>query len=95
MIPLFYLRTLDGSHNTYNFYYHIIILSGKKEPWTDQQRTAVMKIFYRDIQLEKLPGKADIENAMRREPCLETRGWLNIKDFVRNKITQKRSKKLF
>lgn len=55
-------------------------------PWTDEQRAAVLRHFQRHIALKKCPGKKDIEDFKKKEPCVNKRDWENIKYFVRHHI---------
>ncbi|XP_064648758.1 uncharacterized protein LOC135500969 [Lineus longissimus] len=67
----------------------------KNDPWTDQQRVAASQFFKLDVIRGKMPGKRQIEIAQEKEPCLRTRSWRNIKDFVRYQITSKKKAALF
>lgn len=57
-----------------------------KRSWTENEKTAVMKHFQRDIMLKRLPGKEVIEKCIQQEEDLQRRTWKNIKDYVRNQF---------
>lgn len=57
----------------------------KRRPWSEEEASAVQAAFKKHILLNKLPGKADIETALKTYPCLSGRKWTNVKDFIRNR----------
>ncbi|KAJ8049630.1 hypothetical protein HOLleu_02461 [Holothuria leucospilota] len=56
----------------------------KHRPWTPEERQAVKRNLHHLLVLNTLPGKADIERCIAKEPALHSRTWRNIKDFCRN-----------
>ncbi|XP_033125442.1 uncharacterized protein LOC117123571 isoform X2 [Anneissia japonica] len=58
-----------------------------KRKWSNAERVAVMKHLKKNILMGRIPGKAEIEKCQKKEKCLQTRSWRNIKDYCRNKIT--------
>jgi hypothetical protein len=58
-----------------------------KRPWTNEEKSAVMKHLKRYILMSKIPGKSTIEECIRKETALKGRTWRNVKDFCRNTIT--------
>ena len=80
--------------------FHILFFAGEKrklqkKPWSEAEKTVVLKYFENDILMNKLPGKRNIEECMRQNPILQKRTWKNIKDCVRNRIQSKKGKRLF
>lgn len=59
----------------------------KAKPWSEEEKTAVLRHFRSHISLAKIPKKEESEKCLKKEPCLRTRTWKNVKDFVRNRIT--------
>lgn len=72
----------------------LFIGKGKKTPWKDNERAAVLTFFNSHIITGKIPVKREVDACIAKNACLRKRPWRNIKDFVRNKIKSK-SKKLF
>jgi len=55
-----------------------------KKRWSDEESEAVRKSFAKYFIIGQLPGKLEIEELIRHNPCLSSRTWRNVKDFVRN-----------
>ena len=71
---------------------NIFFLKGKKQPWTEGEKAAVLRHFESHIIFGRIPKKDEIGKCLTREPSLEHRTWKNVKDFVRNKITTRQNK---
>ena len=69
------------------------VSSGKKKAWTEGEKFAVEKHFSQHIVMQKLPGKREIEQCMARERALKDRSWTNVKDYIRNKIMKRKTRK--
>lgn len=63
---------------------------GKRVPWTEKE--TVIKHFQKYLLLKKLPGKREIQNCIDMEIVLSRRTWRNVKDFIRNTITDRKEK---
>lgn len=63
-----------------------------RTPWSDQEQAAVMKHLGNCVYLGTIPGKAVIENARKKDSLLAGRSWIQIKNFVRNKIVTKQKR---
>ena len=62
-----------------------------KTPWSSDEKAAIIKTLSKFLSLNKLPGKAEIEEVKRSEPALQKRLWQQIKFFIKNlKDSQKR-----
>lgn len=59
-----------------------------KKAWSDEERNAVKNHF--GIQMATgmgiLPGKTEIEAFIKQTPCLTSRKWSVVKDFIRNNL---------
>lgn len=64
----------------------------KARPWSEMEKTAVLRHFRSHIVLAKIPKKEESEKCIKKEPCLSTRTWKNVKDFVRNRIISTKNK---
>ena len=60
-----------------------------RKPWSEQEKNSVLKHLKVFIQMKKVPGKSDIESAMKKEPCLTERTSRNVKDFCYNLIKKR------
>ena len=58
-----------------------------KIPWTSEEKAAVERRLGKFLRLERLPGKADCEEAKRKEPVLHRRPWSQIKFCIKNTKT--------
>nr|XP_054768098.1 uncharacterized protein LOC129275603 [Lytechinus pictus] len=60
----------------------------KKQKWTYKEKLAVATAFRSYMtshsHVKTLPGKAEIETALSTTPCLSSRTWRNVKDYIRN-----------
>ncbi|XP_053400253.1 uncharacterized protein LOC123523522 [Mercenaria mercenaria] len=59
---------------------------GKKTPWSWNERQVVekeMKLFF---DLQKLPGKHDCQELIKKHDVLKRRSWTMVKGYVRNRI---------
>jgi len=63
---------------------------GQKRLWSDAQRQAVDLHFSRLIYELRLPGKKDIEQCIKTEPCLQNKSWLAIKDLLNARVQKQR-----
>jgi hypothetical protein len=65
----------------------------KKEwtPWTDEEQSVVKSTFAKFFFSKGLPGKVEIDECIRRNPCLSNRKWSVIKDWIRNKKAKSQS----
>ena len=62
-----------------------------KTPWNSDEKAAIFKTLSKFLSLDRLPGKAEIEEVKRSEPALQKRPWKQIKFFIKNiKDSQKR-----
>ena len=62
-----------------------------KTPWNSDEKAAINKTLSKFFSLNRLPGKAEIEEVKRSEPALQKRPWQQIKFFIKNsKDSQKR-----
>lgn len=57
-----------------------------RKPWNKDEENAVKTHFRANFVMNKLPGKAEIEQAIAEKPALKHRSWKNIKDYIRNKL---------
>ena len=60
----------------------------RKIPWSSEESAIVLAFFTSAIKKEKIPGKREIQLCVEANPCLRSRSWTNIKDFVRNYIVK-------
>ena len=62
-----------------------------KTPWNPDEKAAIKRRFSTFFSLNRLPGKAEIEEVKRDEPVLQKRPWDQIKFFIKNvKVSEKR-----
>ncbi|KAJ8305181.1 hypothetical protein KUTeg_017269 [Tegillarca granosa] len=61
----------------------------ERHNWTTEEKDALKRQFFKIINLGKLPGKMDILNAMKKEPCLANFPWTKLKFAVKNMITSR------
>ena len=54
--------------------------------WSTPEKKVVID-FTRYIKQQKLPGKADCIRLIKENTELKERTWIQVKNFVRNKIT--------
>lgn len=64
----------------------------KRRPWQQNEVKAVEKHLKKYIAIMKVPGKNACMEAIRLEPCLEKRGWRNVKYFIKNQINTRQRK---
>lgn len=60
----------------------------KVRQWTPQEVEAVLTFFRTDIKFKIIPGKVKCEECISKYDVLNSRGWRNIKYFVKNQITK-------
>ncbi|XP_033106342.1 uncharacterized protein LOC117108441 [Anneissia japonica] len=53
-----------------------------RQPWTVEEKTAVLEYFKDHIWSGVTPNKTQVEEAQKMFPILIQRSWSNIKDFV-------------
>jgi hypothetical protein len=53
-------------------------------PWSDAEQSVVRNTFGKFFFCTGLPGKVQIEECIRKNPCLSNRKWSVIKDWIRN-----------
>ncbi|XP_053390631.1 midasin-like isoform X4 [Mercenaria mercenaria] len=58
--------------------------SANRKPWSGAEKEAVRRQLGKYFALDKLPGKHEIETAIRKEPVLCNRPWDHIKFFIKN-----------
>ena len=59
----------------------------KRKPWTEREKTAVMKRMQQFIALRKVPRMDDCLKCVSKESTvLNNRSWKDVKYFVYNKI---------
>ncbi|XP_061191604.1 uncharacterized protein LOC133199782 [Saccostrea echinata] len=61
-----------------------------RHQWTKDEKAALLRNFKQAISLQKTPGQLDCLNAIRKEPCLATFNWKQVKFAVKNLITSKK-----
>lgn len=61
----------------------------ERHNWTTEEKDALKRQFFKNINLGKLPGNMDILNAMKKEPCLANFPWTKLKFAVKNMITSR------
>ncbi|XP_068451972.1 uncharacterized protein [Clinocottus analis] len=60
----------------------------QKRPWTKEEVVAVEKHMMSFIASHRVPGKRDCDRCLEREqPALQSRTWLALKFYVKNRIT--------
>ena len=62
-----------------------------KKPWSAEEKAAIDVTLAKFFMQEKLPGKCEILDAQRKKPILLLRPWQQIKFFIRNKKSSKKS----
>lgn len=67
--------------------------SKKRVPWIQEEKDAVYKHLGKYIYAGKIPGRSIIDKCLEKEPVLQNRNWLLVKNFCRNKIDSLRNKK--
>jgi len=56
-----------------------------RKSWTEAEQAAVRSSLAKYFFLkDRLPGKRDIEQCLKDHPCLASRTWTNVKDYIRN-----------
>ena len=60
----------------------------KKVPWSKEESLAVLEFFSVAIKNKKVPGKREAEACIQANPCLKSRSWKVVKDFIRNYIVK-------
>lgn len=55
---------------------------GQRKEWSKEEKNAVEQALGKYFFLKRLPGKFEIEQAMRKQPVLNTRPWKQIKYFI-------------
>lgn len=58
--------------------------SANRKPWSSSEKEAVKRQLGKYFAVEKLPGKNEIETAIKKEPVLRNRPWAQIKFFIKN-----------
>ncbi|KAG7458376.1 hypothetical protein JOB18_011951 [Solea senegalensis] len=58
-------------------------------PWTDEERTAILRRMTKFISARRIPGEKDCLRCIGKEsPVLNNRTWQNIKDMVEKEIDE-------
>ncbi|KAJ8310494.1 hypothetical protein KUTeg_012359 [Tegillarca granosa] len=60
-------------------------VSTKATPWSKEEIRAVERRLGKFLQLKKIPGKKDCEEAKLKETALNNRSWQKIKHYIRNR----------
>ena len=66
----------------------------QKTPWNSDEKEAINKTLSKYFSLNRLPGKAEIEEVKRSEPALQKRPWRQIKFFIKNSKDSEKRKML-
>ncbi|XP_017166342.1 uncharacterized protein LOC108167284 [Poecilia reticulata] len=65
----------------------------KRRTWNEGEVLAVEKHLMAFITTCRVPGKADCDKCLKREPvALRNRNWLAVKFYVKNRITALKNK---
>lgn len=62
----------------------------KRRQWTETERRAIHKHFGSYLLLNRLPGKAAIEQVLTKEEALQCRKWRNVKDYIHNLLEKQK-----
>ena len=62
--------------------------AGTRIQWGKEELSMVLNHYSKKIKKGALPGKADATRLIAKNAVLKNRTWKNVKDFVRNHITE-------
>ena len=57
-----------------------------RQPWSEKEKDACSRMFVKSLAVGYLPGKKEIIDAQQKEPILQARTWIQIKNCIRNMI---------
>ena len=62
-----------------------------RQPWSEKEKDACSRMFVKSLAVGYLPGKKEIIDAQQKEPILQARTWIQIKNCIRNMIKKNKT----
>ena len=53
-----------------------------RQPWSEKEKDACSRMFVKSLAVGYLPGKKEIIDAQQKEPILQARTWIQIKNCI-------------